>query len=110
MAKIRSMNLIGLGIPKSVYSCLKNNANLSLLSGPKKITGEVKKTWKFSIEVLCNQLFDSAIVGGIAALSLAATHNGIIDQTHINTIVIMFGMTFLIKMKEYRKIDDSDDT
>ena len=53
------------------------------------------------LDVLCDQLIDSAIVGGISALS-AYLAGG--EGATVKGAVIGFTLTFLIKMKEYRNI------
>jgi len=53
------------------------------------------------LEVLCDQFVDSAIVGGISALS-AYLAGG--EGATVKGAVIGFALTFLIKMKEYRNI------
>ncbi len=57
---------------------------------------------KSKIDVFIEQLTDSLIVGGISGISayLAAGEN-----TGLNVLEIAFGLTFLLKMKEYRKIN-----
>ncbi|MCW4023442.1 MAG: hypothetical protein NWF01_00190 [Candidatus Bathyarchaeota archaeon] len=61
--------------------------------------GVSSKSSKF--DVLCDQIIDSAIVGGITGVSayVAAGENASITAT-----VLAFILTFLIKMKEYRNI------
>lgn len=54
------------------------------------------------LEILCEQLLDSVIVGGITALSTYVSVGG--DATW-KSAAIAFGLTFLIKLKEYRKIE-----
>lgn len=51
-------------------------------------------------EILANQIFDSAIVGAIAWLTTFITSHDI----SIYGFAIGFGLTFLIKMKDYRGI------
>ena len=54
-----------------------------------------------TLQIFLNQLLDSAIVGGIAGLSayLAAG-----ETASLQVIGIAFGLTFLFKLKDYRKI------
>ncbi|MCJ7763529.1 hypothetical protein MUP38_08780, partial [Candidatus Bathyarchaeota archaeon] len=52
------------------------------------------------IEIFCNQLIDSIVVGGIAGVS-AFTAAG--ETAGFKVFAIAFGITFLIKLKEYRK-------
>ncbi len=57
------------------------------------------------LEVLCDQVIDSAIVGGITWLGQVASTATI--GTPLFTpegFAIGFGLTFLIKLKEYRKV------
>ena len=57
---------------------------------------------KFSGGLLCEQLINSAIIAGIAAVStIAATGEG--DVTG-KAAGIAFGLTFLIELRKYRKI------
>lgn len=53
------------------------------------------------LDVLFNQIFDSLIVGAIAGISTYVSGGG---QVSVASAVLGFLLTFLIKMKEYRKI------
>jgi hypothetical protein len=53
------------------------------------------------INVLCDQIIDSAIVGGITGVSAYVAAG---ENASITAAVLSFVLTFLIKMKEYRKI------
>jgi hypothetical protein len=53
------------------------------------------------VSVLCDQLLDSVIVGGITGVS-AYIYGG--QDISLKAAVLSFLLTFLIKMKEYRKI------
>jgi hypothetical protein len=53
------------------------------------------------IDVLCNQIFDSAIVGGITGVSAYVAAG---EKASITSALLAFTLTFLIKLKEYRKI------
>lgn len=56
----------------------------------------------FSAGILCEQLINSFIIAGIAAIStLAATGEG---GATGKAAGIAFGLTFLIEMRKYRKI------
>lgn len=55
------------------------------------------------LETFFNQLLDSAVVGGIAGFS-AFTAAG--ESAGFKVFALAFGITFLIKLKEYRKIAD----
>lgn len=55
------------------------------------------------VEVLCNQLLDSAIVGGIAGFSAYVAAGG--DAT-LKVFALAFGLTFLVKLKDYRGIKE----
>jgi hypothetical protein len=57
------------------------------------------KTSKLSI--LCDQIIDATIVGGITGLS-AYVATG--EEASLKSAALAFLLTFLIKMKEYRKI------
>jgi hypothetical protein len=54
-----------------------------------------------TLQIFLNQLLDSAIVGGIAGLSayLAAG-----DEATFKVLGLAFTLTFLFKLKDYRKI------
>jgi hypothetical protein len=52
-------------------------------------------------DVLCNQVFDSMIVGAIAGISTYVSGG---EHVSVASAVIGFLLTFLIKMKEYRNI------
>ena len=85
-----------------------NNNNLvrwliHLVSGRLKIMRACSST-KYSglkLNILCDQLMDSMIIAGITGVS-AYVYAG--QNTSLNTAVLSFILTFLIKMKEYRKI------
>ncbi len=51
--------------------------------------------------VLVDQIIDSVIVGGITGVS---TYVAAGETISINSAILAFTLTFLIKMKEYRKI------
>ena len=53
------------------------------------------------LSILCDQIVDSLVVGGIAGFS-AYIASGI-DATS-KVFGLAFGLTFLLKLKEYRKI------
>jgi hypothetical protein len=53
------------------------------------------------ISVVCDQILDGAIVAGITGIS---TYIYAGQDTSIKAAVLSFALTFLIKMKEYRKI------
>lgn len=53
------------------------------------------------LEILCDQLIDSLTVGGIAGLS---TYIAAGESATFKVFSLAFGLTFLIKLKEYRKI------
>ena len=64
---------------------------------------EDKKTqWKFDRDILLQQVLDSAIVGGITFFATLAAGNATYD---FRASIIAFGITFLTKLKEYRKIE-----
>lgn len=54
------------------------------------------------INILCDQFIDSSIVAGITGIS-AYVAGG--EVASVNSAIIAFLLTFLIKMKEYRNID-----
>lgn len=53
------------------------------------------------LDILINQVFDSTIVGGITGIS-AYISGG--EHVSVASALLGFLLTFLIKMKEYRKI------
>jgi hypothetical protein len=53
------------------------------------------------IEILCEQVLDSLIVGGIGGFT---TYLAAGEAASIQGFVIAFGLAFLFKLKEYRKI------
>ena len=53
------------------------------------------------VSVLCDQILDSLIVGGITGVS-AYIYGG--EDISLKAAILSFLLTFLIKMKEYRKI------
>lgn len=53
------------------------------------------------VEILCDQLLDSFIVGAIAGVSTYITAGA---DASLKTAVLAGALTFLIKFKEYRKI------
>jgi hypothetical protein len=52
-------------------------------------------------EIFCNQLMDSAVVGGISGISAFVAAG---ENAALKVLVIAFALTFLVKLKEYRKI------
>jgi hypothetical protein len=55
------------------------------------------------LEILCDQLIDSLTVGGIAGFSAYIAAGN--DAT-LKVFGIAFGLTFLVKLKEYRGIKE----
>ena len=53
------------------------------------------------LEILFNQLLDSAILGGISGISSYVAAG---QSAGVLGFAIAFATTFLVKMKEYRKI------
>lgn len=53
------------------------------------------------LSVLCDQIIDSTIVGGITGISAYIAAG---QDASFKSAVLAFLLTFLIKMKEYRKI------
>jgi hypothetical protein len=68
------------------------------ISGGKSTATENPPT---RLEIFCNQIIDSLVVGGIAGVS-AFTAAG--ENAGFKVFALAFGITFLIKLKEYRKI------
>jgi hypothetical protein len=78
---------------KNTLRCGLNIINACLAS-------ENPKTSK--MDILLNQIFDSLIVGGIVGISTYVSGG---EHVSVGSAVFGFLLTFLIKMKEYRKID-----
>ena len=53
------------------------------------------------ISILCDQIIDSLIVGGITGVSAYVSAGA---EVSLKSAALAFLLTFLIKMKEYRKI------
>jgi hypothetical protein len=53
------------------------------------------------MQILCDQILDSVIVGGITGISAYFAAG---ESASLKSAVLAFLLTFLIKMKEYRKI------
>jgi hypothetical protein len=53
------------------------------------------------IAILCDQIIDSVIVGGITGISAYIAAG---EAASLKSAILAFLLTFLIKMKEYRKI------
>jgi hypothetical protein len=69
---------------------------------PKRHRTPKISTVKFSGALLCEQLLNSFIIAGIAAVStLGATGNG---EVTAKASGISFGLTFLIEMRKYRNL------
>ena len=52
-------------------------------------------------DILCDQILDSLIVGGITGLSAYVSAG---EDATLKSALLAFVLTFLIKLKEYRKI------
>jgi hypothetical protein len=61
--------------------------------------GDASKSSK--MEILCDQIIDSVIVGGITGISAYFAAG---ESASLKSAVLAFLLTFLIKMKEYRKV------
>ena len=70
------------------------------LSGTEKPAFETKPT---TLQVFLNQLLDSAIVGGIAGISAYIAAG---PDTTLKVLGISFALTFLVKLKGYRRVSD----
>ena len=53
------------------------------------------------LNILCDQIIDALIVGGITGLSAYVVAG---EDASLKSAALAFLLTFLIKMKEYRKI------
>ena len=54
------------------------------------------------LRLIAEQAFNSAIVAGIFALSMLAAQTTV----SLKVVAIGFGMTFLIELRKYRKINN----
>ena len=76
--------------------CLFLNSSLKIVRVCNSASSSVTK-----VSVLCDQILDSVIVGGITGVS-AYIYAG--QDAGFKAAALSFLLTFLIKMKEYRKI------
>jgi hypothetical protein len=78
----------------------KKRFNISILRVSGTTNCAYEQRQKF-IDVLIEQIVDSAIVGGISGVSayIAAGENA-----SFKTFFIAFALMFLVKLKEYRKL------
>lgn len=53
------------------------------------------------IEVFCEQLVDSIIIGGVSGLSAYVAAG---ENVAFKVFALAFGLAFLVKLKEYRRI------
>jgi hypothetical protein len=89
------INNNGKGLNQKVADMLKCGLNIVNAC----VSSENAKTSKF--DVLCNQVFDSLIVGAIVGISTYVSGG---EHVSVASAVLGFLLTFLIKMKEYRNI------
>lgn len=82
--------------------CLRNILRITDIV--KNGNGKNGKPSKLSI--LCDQLIDSAIVGGIAGISSFVASGQKLSPESAIAFAVAFGLTFLIKMKNYRGVAD----
>ena len=68
-----------------------------------QIVGNSKAAAASNLEIVCDQLVNSAIVGGISGLSAYIAAG---EKATLTAFLIGFGFTFLVKLKEYRKITE----
>lgn len=80
---------------KKVAGFLKNRLRII------NACGSAKNAKLRRIEILCDQIIDSVIVGGITGISAYITAG---EDASFKSAILAFLLTFLIKMKEYRKI------
>jgi hypothetical protein len=66
-----------------------------------KLCGCAESSMPSKADILCEQILDSTIVGGVAGVS---TYIAAGSQASFESAVLAFVFTFLIKLKEYRKI------
>lgn len=83
-------------IANKAGSMLKNRLNIIRSCN----TTENGKTSRLSI--LCDQIIDALIVGGITGLSAYIAAG---EDASLKSASLAFLLTFLIKMKEYRKLE-----
>jgi len=65
-------------------------------------TGDAVKKKRTKVDALIDQLINSAVVGGIAGISTYVTAG--VDAS-VKSALLAGGLAFLIKLKEYRKIE-----
>lgn len=66
-------------------------------------TAKADETHPTTMQIFLNQLLDSVIVGGIAGFS---AYVAVGPTAGLKVLAIAFGLAFLVKLKEYRKIGD----
>ena len=62
-----------------------------------------QKSFKFNL--FCEQILDSCIVGGIAGLSTFVAAG---EAATLKVFLLAFGLTFLLKLKDYRGIKEAE--
>ncbi len=77
--------------------------NIQILNLSKARESAKKKSFK--LEIFCEQVLDSCIVGGIAGIS---TYVAVGESATFKVFLLAFGLTFLLKLKEYRGIKEAE--
>jgi hypothetical protein len=93
----------GTGMKKSKIDSTEKKLS-TLLNGRLKIMrvcNSACSSASSKISILCDQMLDSIIVAGITGVS-AYIYAG--QDASMKAAVLSFALTFLIKLKEYRKI------
>lgn len=106
-AQYKPLNFVGDGTAREIYRYVRK-APSPLISLAKKARsgGGKKKKWKFDSGILCDQIINSAIEGGLAGLAVLAVTKGEYGNIEVKAALIAFALAFLIKLKEYRKIEE----
>jgi hypothetical protein len=82
------------GVVRRLSELFRGRLNIMRACGSPNYSG-------IKVNILCDQVLDSVIVAGITGVS-AYVYAG--QDAYFKAAVLSFVLTFLIKMKEYRKI------
>lgn len=66
-----------------------------------RVCNSANSSGQSRMDILCDQIFDSVIVAGITGIS---TYVYAGQDASMKAAILSFALTFLVKMKEYRKI------
>lgn len=96
---IRPLSFFGVGDAKQLklltFSLKRKICNIR----EPKADPKPKKKFRFDIDIFIEQVLNSAIVGGIAGIAAYRA------DASLEAFAIGFALAFLIKLKEYRKIE-----